>query len=347
MSSGSPRRLLRRGRYAVAVSATPPLSETSNAGGEAESRYVDLSIVICTRDRGPRLRRALEAIDAQITGDTSVVVVDQSKELDEELAHRAAEQPGMTLIRDTGRGVSRSRNLAWLNTPSKWLLFVDDDCIPEAGWLKAIEEAIAEHSDADYVSCEVGGFGTPDGEYKNYSIFSVSEPTRLSGRWIRPSALGYGACFAVRRSMVEQVGGWDERLGPGNPDFPASEDMDFNYRLMRAGGIAYLTPGGRVLHEQWRPADALPSLFRGYMAGACGYSMKHIRQGDVRGGLWLWSQAFRDMVRSFASSAKHRSMLRLRIALAQMKGLVVGIGKGLRRDWSQPEMGSHGGDPER
>jgi GT2 family glycosyltransferase len=329
------------------VSAKEGRSETSDAAWTPRDRPVDLTVVICTRDRAPQLRRTLAALDDQTGRAPRVTVVDQSDELDPELARRAERQAGLTLIRDSGRGLSRARNLGWLNTPSEWLVFLDDDCIPEPAWLGAIEDEIAARADADYVSCEVEEYEPPDAEYKAYSIFSVSSPTRLTGRWTRPSALGYGACYAVRRSTVERLGGWDERLGAGAPDFPASDDMDFNFRLMRSGGVAYLTPHGRVLHDQWRPPDALAPLYRGYMAAACGYAMKHARKGDVRGGLWLWSNAFRDMARAFASAAKHRSVLRLRIALAKLRGLLVGSAKGLRRDWSGPEMGSHGGDPER
>jgi len=308
---------------------------------------VDLALIICTRNRHEQLRRTLAALDEQTPNELRLTVIDQSDELDADLERRAAKQPGLTLIRDSGRGLSRSRNLGWLNTPSSWLVFLDDDCIPEPGWLQAMEDEIAARPDADYVSCEVEEYEPPDAEYKAYSIFSVPTHTRLTGRWTRPSALGYGACYAVRRSTVERLGGWDERLGAGAPDFPASDDMDFNFRLLRSGGVAYLTPKGRVLHDQWRPPEALPPLYRGYMAAACGYAMKHVRQGDVRGGLWLWSNAFRDMARAFASAGKHRSKLRLGIALAKLSGLVEGTRKGIARDWSAPEMGTHGGDPER
>lgn len=304
-------------------------------------------MVICTRNRSEQLLRTLAALDAQTRDGLRLTVVDQSDRLDPELARRGSDQAGLTLIRDSGRGLSRARNIGWLNTDVDWLVYLDDDCVPEPTWLQAIEDEIAGCPDVDYVSCEVEEYEPPDSDYKAYSIFAVSEHTRIEGRWTQPSRLGYGACYAVRRSTVEGLGGWDERLGAGAPDFPASDDMDFNYRLMRSGGIAHLTPRGRVLHDQWRPPDQLPELYRGYMAAACGYAMKHMRQGDVRGGLWLWVYAFRDMARAFASSAKHRSRLRLRIALAKLDGLARGTLNGIRRDWSGPEMGAHGGDPLR
>lgn len=303
-------------------------------------------MIVCTRNRPDQLRRTLAALDEQTRG-LRLTVVDQSDEIDPELERRAADRPDTTLIRDSGRGLSRARNIGWLNTPAEWLVYLDDDCMPEPAWLQAIEDEIAARPDADYVSCEVEEYEPPDAKYKAYSIFSVADHTRLTGRWTQPSALGYGACYAVKRTTVERLGGWDERLGAGAPDFPASDDMDFNFRLMRSGGVAYLTPHGRVLHDQWRPPEALPTLYRGYMTAACGYAMKHVRRGDVRGGLWLWSNAFRDMARAFASAAKHRSTLRLRIALAKLRGLVVGTAKGATRNWRGSEMGPHGGDPGR
>jgi GT2 family glycosyltransferase len=243
------------------------------------------------------------------------------------------------VIRDSGRGLSRARNIAWRSAESEWLIYLDDDCVPEPGWLDALEDEMREHPDADYVSCEVDQPDGPGGDYKAYSVFSVPEHMRLAGRWTRPSSLGYGACHAVRRSAVESIGGWDERLGAGAPDFPASDDMDFNYRLMRAGGVAHLTPRARVLHDQWRDPADLPAHYRGYMAAGCGYAMKHVKQGDVRGGLWLWTHAMRDLARSFASAGKHRSRLRLSIALAKLAGFASGTAKGIARDWSGPEMG--------
>jgi GT2 family glycosyltransferase len=297
------------------------------------------TIVICTRNRAAQLRRTIEALDSQGDASTPILVVDQSDAKDAWLGERERSDPRLTVIRDPGRGLSRARNIGWRSAAGEWLIYLDDDCLPEPGWLDALEDAIRDRVDADYVSCEIAELERPGEDYKSYSVFSVPEPKRLEGRWTQPSSLGYGACYAVRRAAVERLGGWDERLGAGVPDFPASDDMDFNFRLMRSGGVAYLTPRGRVLHDQWRDPADLPAHYRGYMAGACGYAMKHMRQGDVRGGLWLWTNAIRDLTRAFASAAKHRSRLRLSIALAKLGGFVSGTAKGAVRDWSGPEMG--------
>jgi GT2 family glycosyltransferase len=297
-----------------------------------------IAIVICTRNRHRRLRRTLEALEAQGGAPTPILVVDQSDGEDAWLAERERQDARLRVMRDPGRGTSRARNIGWRAAEADWLVYLDDDCVPESGWLDALEHEMRVHPDADYVSCQVDPLERPGDDYKAYSVFAVPEHRRLDGRWTRPSRLGFGACYAVRRSVVESLGGWDERLGGGVRDFPASEDLDFNYRLMLSGGVGYLTPRGRVLHEQWRDPADLPAHYRGYMAAGCGYAMKHLRQGDVRGGLWLWTGALRDLVRSFASAAKHRSRLRLRIALAKLEGFASGTAKGIVRDWSAPEM---------
>jgi GT2 family glycosyltransferase len=300
------------------------------------------TIVICTRNRQQHVRPTVEALETQGGPGTPILVVDQSDAEDSWLAERERKDARLSVIRDSGRGVSRARNIAWRHADSEWLVYLDDDCLPDPGWLDALEDEMREHSDADYVGCMVDQSASPTGDYKAYSVFSVPEHRRIAGRWTRPSRLGYGVCFAVRRSAVESTGGWDERLGPGVPDFPASDDMDFNYRLMRAGGIAYLTPRARALHDQWRDPAVLPALYRGYMAAGCGYAMKHVKRGDVMGGLWLLTHAVRDLGRSFASAAKHRSRLRLSIALAKLAGFASGTAKGVARDWSGPESGSGG-----
>ena len=295
----------------------------------------DFVVVICTRDRAAHLAATLDALDAQTWTGHDVVVVDQSSPPDRALAERAVGDPRLRVIPDDGAGLSRSRNLAWRQVDTTWLVYLDDDCRPEPGWAAALREVLGRAQGIDVVSGHVSGGNPPaGGEYLEVTVFPVEDEAVVSGRWTPPSEVGMGVCMGVRRSTAERLGGWDERLGVGAATpFGAAEDMDFNYRLLRSGGRALVTPEVRAWHEQWRPAAELAPLFERYMAGWSGFAMKHLRTGDVAGGLWLWKIGMVAALRMVGSGVRRRSWLRLRVGLAKVRGLVTGTVAGLLHRW--------------
>jgi GT2 family glycosyltransferase len=293
---------------------------------------VPFAVAICTLKRPEQLKRTLDALVAQDLW-FPVLVVDQSPDEDVALSERAAAWPQLTVVRDPGRGLSRARNLAWRELQAEWLAFVDDDCLVEPGWASALAEEIERHPEVSFISGDVSAHDPPDGDYVPVTIHRVLEPRLLRGARLRPWAIGFGVCMAVRRSAIERLGGWDERLGPGCPRFPAADDMDFNYRLLRSGASAYLTPRLRARHEQWRGSDDLPALYEGYMIAWAGFSMKQLRTGDVAAGLRLWSYGWLDVARMFASSICRRSPWRARLSARKLRGVLKGTLRGLREPW--------------
>jgi O-antigen biosynthesis protein len=291
------------------------------------------AVIVCTRNRADSLARTLDALEDQSAGGFPVVVVDQSDLPDEGLAARSAADGGLRVIRDGGWGLSRARNIGWRATSEDWLVFVDDDCLVEPGWAAALGQEIRAHPEAEMVTGHVGARGGLCGEDLNVTVFPVVRPGWRRGRWTRPGALSFGVCFAVRRDAVERLGGWDERLGPGVPDFPAADDMDFNYRLLRTGGGAWVTPRPRAEHDQWRRAEELPGLYRGYVAAWSGFSVKTFHGGDRLGGVWLWLYGVADVLHELKTAAEQRSRLRLRLTRAKLEGLVGGTRRALGRSW--------------
>jgi GT2 family glycosyltransferase len=172
-----------------------------------------------------------------------------------------------------------------------------------------------------------------EGDYVPVSAFPVAGEAVRRGRRVPPWAVGLGLSMTVRRDVIERLGGWDERLGAGTRPFPAAEDMDFNYRLLRSGAAVLSTNRVRAVHHQWRDPAELPALYGNYMAGWCGFAMKHARGGDVAGGLWLWADGVRDAARMAASGVRRRSPLRRAIARQKLGGLVGGTLRGLRTAW--------------
>jgi len=282
----------------------------------------DFTVIVCTRDRSIQLAAMLDRLDRQSWTGFEILVIDQSRPPDAGLAARAAAHPRLSVVSDAGVGLSRSRNLGWRRVETPWIAYLDDDCHPDAEWAGALRDLLPRATDVDVIAGEVAGTPVEDEDYLEVSTFPVAEEAEVSGRWTQPWKIGFGVCCIVRRAAVERLGGWDEHLGVGSAGpFGAAEDMDFNYRFLRAGGRALVTPAIRVVHDQWRPAAELIPLYERYMAGWCGFAMKHLRTGDLPGGIWLWSLG------------RRRSILRLRAGLVKVRGLVVGTAKGLVFPW--------------
>lgn len=307
---------------------------TSAAASPVPDAAHDFTVVICTRDRPDQVLATLDALDRQTDRRHPVLVIDQSRTTDPELLARAGGDPLLDVLHDDGAGLSRARNLAWRRLASEWIVYLDDDCRPEPTWEAALAATLPAASGVGFVSGHVTGEDRPPGDYLEVTAFPVDREQERGGRWTRPWEIGFGVCMAVRRRDIERLGGWDERLGVGSADgFPAGEDMDFNYRYLRAGGRAYATPAIRASHEQWRSTAELAPLYERYMAGWCGFAVKHLRQGDVLGGLWLWQLGLRDLLRMTASAARRRSRLRAVVARAKARGLVRGTWRALRYPW--------------
>ena len=308
-----------------------------------------LTVAVCTRGRPEQVRATLDALDAGAPG-VALLVVDQGPEPAAALAERAAADGRLRVVHDSGRGLSRARNLALAAARSEWIAFVDDDCLVAADFGAALLAEIAAHPTADWIAGDVrAGRGDRNfppesrpysgrnssgsgGDVPPVTTFPVDRPLVRRGGRTLPGAIGFGVLFCVRRTTAERLGGWDERLGPGVPDLPAADDMDFNHRLLRSGGTAVLSPAVRAVHDQWRSPDEVVELQRGYSRAWAGFACKHLAR-NAGGGLRLWAWGLVDVLDMAASATRRRSPLRARIALAKLRGLLEGTALGLRRRW--------------
>ena len=294
-----------------------------------------LTVAVCTCGRPEMVRATLDALDRGAPG-VPLIVVDQGAHPSSALAMRARADPRLHVLHDIGRGLSRARNLALAAAETDWIAFVDDDCRVADDFGSALAAEIAAHPGADWIAGDVRAGGgatvTDRGDLPPVTTFPVDRPLIRRGARTLPGAIGFGVLFCVRRAAAERLGGWDERLGPGVPELPAADDMDFNHRLLRSGGVAVLSPRVRAIHEQWRSAGEVVELQRGYSRAWAGFACKHLGRG-AGGGLRLWAWGAVDVLDMAAGAAARGSSLRARIALAKLRGLVEGTLLGLRRNW--------------
>jgi GT2 family glycosyltransferase len=102
--------------------------------------------------------------------------------------------------------------------------------------------------------------------------------------------------------MINQIGGFDPRLGPGTK-FPAGEDNDFGYRCLNAGYQIHYVPEAVLYHRAWRPKQDYLRVQWNYGVGQGAYYGKYLSIND--------SYMFKRLIRLLLRHLR-RSALRLR-----------------------------------
>jgi len=199
-----------------------------------------VSVVVPTCRRAVLLDRCLAALAAQDldAADYEILIADDAASSEtrrqiEAWAQRA-EAPVRYLPVVWAHGPAAARNVGWREANGSIIAFTDDDCIPDTGWLKAGVRAFTTGVAAVTGRVVVPLPGTPtDHEHDAAGL--------ESGVFVTAN------CF-VRRQILEQVGGFDERFSAA-----WREDSDLHFTLLRQGGRIVRVPFALVVHPV-RPA---------------------------------------------------------------------------------------------
>ena len=138
---------------------------------------------------------------------------------------------------------------------------------------------------------------------------------------------GVSANLAVRRTALEAVGGFDERLGPGTWSH-AGEDLELQDRLLRAGLAVRYDPSVLAFHDQWRSRRELLRLDYGYGIGA---GARAARLGGALGRAVLREALWDNGIRPAAGDLRKGYQFGVLTGLVRAAGTCVGAVRGRRR----------------
>ena len=240
-----------------------------------------VSVVMATRNRADRLKRALAALKAQdATFPFEVVVVDDaSTDQTPAVLEAWMSDPSLdlkTCRRQSSGGPGGARNTGLEIARGCVVAFTDDDCEPEPGWLSALEETARAHP-----SALVQGPTIPNPDDAELAgPFSRTLEVGSLGPWFPTSNVAYP------REALEALDGFDETLSRG-------EDTDLAWRAQESGLEAVWSEGAVVRHAvmelgpvgklqlaaAWSPAVRVIALH------------PHLRQELVAGVFWKRSHA--------------------------------------------------------
>jgi GT2 family glycosyltransferase len=199
-----------------------------------------LSIVVPTYGRDKVLVETLVRLFALNPPASEIIVVDQTKKHSSEVSGALNMWQGAGLVRWLRLGdpsIPRAMNRGLLEASHSIVLFLDDDIVPDSGLVEAHASALAT-TDAAMVAgrviqpWQVGrDFSDNDGFH-----FGTVRPA-----WIRDFM---GCNFSVRRDIILELGGFDERFVRVAYNFEA----EFAHRLCHAGYRIYYEPAAFVHH---------------------------------------------------------------------------------------------------
>lgn len=223
-----------------------------------EARTV--SVVVCTYNRKEWLERCLAGINDLDPAPLEVIVVDgpSTDGTREFLEGLPAQSPIRVVPQPSLGGISAARNLGLEAVKGDVVCFIDDDAVPEKGWLAAILSG--------YDDERVGGVGGPV-QHLSGELAMGRNAVSIYGDWsdesrgqsvegLYPVMIGCNMSF--RTAVLRAVGGFD-------PYFRYHQDeTDACLRVLLAGyRIEYLEDA--VVRHEWCRGSYRKDYMRWYL----------------------------------------------------------------------------------
>ena len=238
------------------------------------------TVVIATRGRPEMLRDTIESILTARRVPRELIVVDQSPAPQHEIAKLGGRRGcDLRYVHSVMPGASRARNVGLRQASQDAVVMLDDDILVEEDSLELLLAArdgragrIVTTGRLLAAPAERPGLRQPPG-----ALVTRTEPEVFRGR--QPRQVVPGPNVAIPRDVMLEIGGYDERLGPGTR-FPSAEDHDLSMRLLDAGCEVRHVPEAVVLHRAWRTRREVVRLRWGYARGVGAFYAKHASLRD-------------------------------------------------------------------
>ena len=219
-----------------------------------------ISVIVATHNRRLLLERTLEALAAQqpVPGGLEILVVDNASTdgtsaAVQALARRSSGHP-VRLLHEARPGKSFAVNTGVAAARGELLAFTADDVVPSPGWLSAVTGAM-EETGADFCVGRIRPlWEAPPPAWISPALYGVlAIPDNGAERLIirrgsNEHAMPIGANMAVRRAVLDRLGGWRPELGKLRHTLRSGEDHELYLRMLHAGLSGVYEPAAIVEH---------------------------------------------------------------------------------------------------
>jgi glycosyltransferase involved in cell wall biosynthesis len=253
------------------------------------STPIEISVVVCTRNRAASLEAALTSLARQTLAPAryEVIVVDNGS-TDE--TPRLARAAGVRALVEPRVGLSRARNRGTEAAAGEIIAFLDDDAVAREDWLARIAAGFAA-GDAGALTGRVEPLWEaprPDWlpdvllPYLSVVDWGARAGALHPGQWL------CGTNMAFRRAALARAGGFSEALGRRGDVLLSSEEVLVQRRLAAHGIAARYDPSLVVDHRV--PAERVAPAWlarRAYWQGVSNAICDRLAPGVLDARPWL------------------------------------------------------------
>ena len=274
------------------------------------------SVIVPTYNRLGRLRQVIAAFERQAyPSDAYEVIVISDGSTDGTDAYLKTLRSTMQLrwLTQANKGPAAARNAGVRTAVGEFIVFVDDDVVPEPELLK---EHARSHHEAEGDVVVLGPLLTPEGFEMapwvrwEQEMLMKQYSAMLRGDWLATARQFYTGNASLRRSHILAAGGFDE-------GFRRAEDVELAYRLANSGLKFVFNNRAAGMHFADRS-------YRAWLDAAYSYGRNDVIFARDRNQKWLLPTIRREflnrhfLIRSLVRVCSGRSRL-TRIASSAMK----------------------------
>ena len=243
---------------------------------------MDVSVILCTYNRGERLKKTLDSLAAQeaLSGiDFEIIIVDNnSKDATKDVV--SSYQPRfngrLRYVFEPQQGISKARNRGIKESYGEITVFTDDDVLLSPKWIREVYDFFRRHNDADAMGGQIlPGYPpeTPQWIKDNRELLSGPIVSHDYG----PDDLIYnaqmcplvGANMAFRKAVFSRYGNFKTDLGAGAGT--VGEDSELYKRICAGGAVVYYCGQASICHPVEADRMTLKYIAKWKISAARGY----------------------------------------------------------------------------
>lgn len=228
-----------------------------------------VSVIIVSYNVRAHLAQAILSVQAALKNLTGEIWVVDNASADGSAAMVGAQFPDVQVIANTTNvGFARANNRALAQCRGEFVLLLNPDTVVAEDCVQHLVDCLQQNAKIGAAGPRIlnggGGFApeskralpTPWAAF--YKLFGLGRLFRRQAQ-VNPYHLSHlpetasqpvpvlsGSCMLVRRAVLQQLGGLDERF------FMYGEDVDLCYRISLAGYLNYYCAEARILHYKGR-----------------------------------------------------------------------------------------------